>query len=172
MTPFILTIEANLPMVARVSIVTAGIPPFLFQVDITALGASLLSTGLIHYFLSPYVLRATYMSLSHQLNLQTYSLFCRRKNNVVNVDNLHRIEGEGYRITANLKNEADGKVWYIHPEPEVSAQFWETLDRPRGGYKTMTGKTIRYKEKIGDDSEAKLFEEPPAPVVDEKKATK
>jgi len=108
------------------------------------------------------------MSLSHQLNLENYSIFARRKNNVVNVDDLRRIEGEGYRIIANLKNDADGKVWYIHPEPEVSAQFWETLDRPRGGYKTMTGKAVRYKEKIGDNPDAIMFEEPPV-ITEEKK---
>jgi len=101
------------------------------------------------------------MSLSHQLNLENYSLFARRKSNIVNVDDLRRIEGEGYHITANLKNDADGKVWYVHPEPELSAKFWETLDMPRGGYKTMTGKTIRYKEKIGDNAEAQTFQETP-----------
>jgi hypothetical protein len=92
------------------------------------------------------------MALSHQINLQTYSLFARRKDNVVNVDDLHRIQGEGYRALANVKNEKDGKVWYVHPEAESSGQFWETLDQPRGGYKTMSGKTIRYKEKVGDIS--------------------
>lgn len=128
------------------------------MLNAVALGASLLSTGLIHYFLSPYVVKATYMSLSHQLNLQNYSIFARRKNNVVNVDDLRRINGEGYRIIANLKNDADGKVWYIHPEPDVSAEFWETLDRPRGGYKTVSEKTITFKAKIGDNPESKIFE--------------
>ena len=99
------------------------------------------------------------MSLSHQLNLESYSIFARRKNNVINVDDLRRIEGEGFRMIANLKNDADGKVWYVHPEPESSAQFWETLDMPRGGYKTMTGKTVRYKEKIGENPESRMFEE-------------
>src|SRR5271154_4386527 len=126
---------------------------------ILALGASLLSTGLIHYFLSPYVIRATYMSLSHQLNLENYSLFARRKNNVVNVDDLHRIQGQGYNLYVNLKNETDGKVWFIHSEPEISGKFWETLDRPRGGYKSMSEKTITFKAKVGDDLEARLFEE-------------
>ena len=99
------------------------------------------------------------MSLSHQLNLENYSVFARRKNNVVDVDDLRRIDGEGYRIYVNLKNDADGKVWYVDPEPTVSAQFWETLDKPRGGYKVMTGKTITYKAKIGDNPESRLFEE-------------
>jgi len=127
-----------------------------------AVGASFISTGLTHYFLSPYVVRATYMALSHQLNIQNYSLFARRKNNVVNVDDLHRINGEGWHIMANLKNEKDGKVWYIHPEPEASEQLWETLDSPRGGYKSMSGKAIRHKEKVGDNPEARMFldEEP------------
>ena len=110
------------------------------------------------------------MSLSHQLNLENYSIFARRKDNVVNVDDLRRIEGEGYRIIANLKNDADGKVWYIHPEPEASAQFWETLDRPRGGYKDVnTGKTITYKAKVGDNPESRMFEdeEPPKEAKDE-----
>ena len=109
------------------------------------------------------------MSLSHQLNLENYSIFARRKDNVVNVDDLRRIEGEGYRIIANLKNDADGKVWYIHPEPEVSAQFWETLDRPRGGYKDVNkGKTITYKAKVGDNPESRMFEdeEPPKEAKD------
>ena len=99
------------------------------------------------------------MALSHQLNLENYSIFARRKNNVVNVDDLRRIEGEGYRIMANLKNDADGKVWYIHPEPEVSSEFWETLDRPRGGYKNGTGKTVTFKAKIGDNPQSRMFED-------------
>jgi hypothetical protein len=158
MTPFILTMEANLPMVARVSLVTAG--NAIFYTSNAALGASVLSTGIIHYFLSPYVIRATYMSLSHQLNLETYSIFARKKNNIVNVDDLRRIEGEGLRIIVNVKNGRDGKVWYVHPEPELAAKFWETLDMPRGGYKNMTGKAVRYKEKIGDDPNAAVFEQP------------
>jgi hypothetical protein len=36
----------------------------------------------------------------------------------------------------------------------------------------MTGKTIRYKEKLGDDTEAALFEVPPEPTEDEKMAKK
>lgn len=111
------------------------------------------------------------MSLSHQLNLENYSIFARRKNNVVNVDDLHRIEGEGYRIIANLKNEADGKVWYIHPEPEASAQFWETLDRPRGGYKDLTEKTITYKAKVGDNPESRIFEDEKPSVPSENEST-
>jgi hypothetical protein len=91
--------------------------------------------------------------------LQNYSVFARRKNNLVNVDDLRRIDGEGYRIMVNLKNDADGKVWFIHPEPEASAEFWETLDRPRGGYRVMSGKNIKYKEKIGDDPNSRMFEE-------------
>jgi hypothetical protein len=162
--------EANIPMVARWSMITAG--PSLSPMLTIALGASFVSTGLIHYFLSPYVVRATYMALSHQLNLQNYSLFGRRRNNVVNVDDLHRINGEGYRIIANLKNEADGKVWYIHSEPEVSSQFWETLDRPRGGYKTMSDKAVRYKEKVGDNPEARMFLEEEPPVEKEAAMTK
>ena len=67
-----------------------------------------------------------------------------------------------------MKNEKDGKVYYVHNEPEISAKFWETLDRPRGGYKTVTGKTIKYKEKIGDNAEATLFEEPPKAEVEKK----
>lgn len=78
---------------------------------------------------------------------------------MVNVDDLRRIEGEGYLIAANLKNDADGKVWYVHPEPEFSGKLWETLDMPRGGYKTMSGKTVRYKEKIGDNPNAAVFED-------------
>lgn len=112
------------------------------------------------------------MALSHQLNLENYSIFARRKSNVVNVDDLRRINGEGFRITANLKNDVDGKVWYIHPEPEVSAQFWETLDRPRGGYKDVTGKTITYKAKVGDNSESRMFEDEPMPVSNDKEAAK
>ena len=67
-----------------------------------------------------------------------------------------------------MKNEKDGKVFYVHNEPEVSGKFWETLDRPRGGYKTVTGKTIKYKEKIGDNPEASLFEQPPKAEVEKK----
>lgn len=98
------------------------------------------------------------MSLSHQLNLQNYTIFARRRNNVVNVDDLRRIEGEGFRMIANLKSDTDGKVWYIHPEPDVSGKFWETLDSPRGGYKVMTGKSMKFKEKIGDSPDARMFE--------------
>lgn len=105
------------------------------------------------------------MSLSHQLNLETLTVFARRKNNVVNVDDLKRIDGEGFRMIANLKDETSGKIWYIHPEQEVSAQFWETLDRPRGGYKDLSlGKGVRFKEKVGEKPEARMFEEP---VVEE-----
>jgi hypothetical protein len=103
------------------------------------------------------------MSLSHQLNLENYSIFARRKNNVVNVDDLHRINGEGYKMHVNLKNEKDGKVWFVHSEPEISGGFWETLDRPRGGYKSMSGKNVTYKAKVGDDSEARLFEDEQPP---------
>jgi hypothetical protein len=106
------------------------------------------------------------MSLSHQINLETCSVFARRKNNVVNVDDLRRIEGEGLRIMVNLKDDKGGKVWYVHPEPEASAEFWETLDRPRGGYKDVVpGKAVKYKAKVGDNPEAELFEvEEPAVV--------
>ena len=111
------------------------------------------------------------MALSHQLNLENYSVFARRKDNVVNVDDLRRIEGEGYRIMVNLKNDADGKVWYVHPEAQVSAQFWETLDRPRGGYKDFSGKAITYKAKVGDNPEARMFEDE-KPVEKGKESTK
>jgi hypothetical protein len=139
-----------------------------------ALGASILSTGLIQYFLSPYVARATYMSLSHQLNLQNYSLFARRKSNIVNVDDLKAIHGDNAlslrKSFANLKNEADGKYWYVHPEQDISKEFYETLDRPRGGYKNSTGKGVVYKEKLGDNPLARMFEEPtPAVEKEERK---
>jgi hypothetical protein len=109
------------------------------------------------------------MSLSHQLNLQNYSLFARKKDNVVNVDDLKRINGEGYRLHVNLKNEADGRVWYV--EPDVAKDLWETLDRPRGGYREMTGKNVVFKVKVGDNPEARIFEEPieEVPVVKENK---
>jgi hypothetical protein len=103
------------------------------------------------------------MSLSHQLNLQTLNLFARRKNNVVNVDDLRRIEADGFRLAANLKDESTGKIWYVHPEQEISGEFWETLDKPRGGYKDLsTGKGVRFKEKVGEGTEARMFEEPVA----------
>jgi hypothetical protein len=70
---------------------------------------------------------------------------------------------------ANLKNEKDGKVWYIQPEPETSEQLWETLDSPRGGYKAMSGKAIRHKEKIGDNPEARMFLEEEPEKEEEKK---
>jgi hypothetical protein len=120
--------------------------------------------------MTPYVAKATYMSLSHQFNLENYSVFARRRNNVVNVDDLRQIHGEGLRPNVNLKNDRDGKVWYVHPEPEVSSKFWEALDRPRGGYKTVTEKTIVYKAKVGDGPESRLFEEeePPKEEVNRK----
>ena len=99
------------------------------------------------------------MSLSHQLNLENYSIFARRKNNIVNVDDLHRLDGDGYRMHVNLKNGADGKVWFIHSEPEISKEFWETLDRPRGGYKDLSGKSVIYKSKVGDNPDARMFED-------------
>jgi hypothetical protein len=124
----------------------------------------LFSTGLINYFLTPYVIRATYMSLSHQLNLENISIFARKKNNVVNVDDLKRIEGEGYRMHVNIKNEADGRVWYV--QSEVAQEFWKTLDAPRGGYKDVGGKGVTFKAKVGDNPEARVFEEVPEPVVE------
>ena len=100
------------------------------------------------------------MSLSHQLNLENYSLFARRKNNVVNVDDLRRIEGEGYRMHVNVKNEADGRVWYIQSNPQdLAKDFWETLDRPRGGYKDVSGRAVTFKAKVSDNPEARVFEE-------------
>lgn len=72
-------------------------------------------------------------------------------------------------MIANLKDQSSGKIWYIHPEQEVSKGFWETLDRPRGGYKEMSlGKGIRFKEKVGERAEARVFEEP-VPVEEGKK---
>jgi len=100
------------------------------------------------------------MSLSHQFNLENYSLFARRKNNVVNVDDLRRIEGDGYRMHVNLKNEADGRVWYIQSDPQALAkEFWETLDRPRGGYKDVSGQAVTFKVKVSDNPDARVFEE-------------
>jgi len=111
------------------------------------------------------------MSLSHQLNLQNYSLFARKKNTIVNVDDLKPLHGDNkLSLTkgfANLKNEADRKLWYIHPEMEVSREFYETLDRPRGGYKSPTGKSIQFKEKVGDDPHARMFEEPMQHPIEE-----
>jgi hypothetical protein len=127
-----------------------------------ALGASLLSTGLINYFLTPYIIRATYMSLSHQLNLQNYSFFARQKNNIVNVDDLRRVEGEGVRMHVNVKNEADGRVWYV--QPEIAAEFWATLDRPRGGYREGGGGRVVFKAKVGEDPEARVLGDPEAVV--------
>jgi hypothetical protein len=116
---------------------------------------------LIHYFLSPYVIRATYISLSHQFRLETYSVFARRQNLIVNVDDLRRVESDGYRFAANLKDDSNGKVFYIHPEIEGANTIWKILDAPRGGYKETSKKW--YKAKIGDDMEARVFEEQVVP---------
>lgn len=88
------------------------------------------------------------------------------------MDELHRVNGEGYNMHVNLKNEGDGKVWFVHSEPEISGRFWEVLDRPRGGYKEMSGKTVTYKAKIGDDSAGRLFEEEPVIPVAEGKSSR
>ena len=75
-------------------------------------------------------------------------------------------------MIANLKDESTGKIWYIHPEQEISGDFWDTLDRPRGGYKDLSlGKGVRFKEKVGESAEARMFEEPPVEetVVEGKK---
>ena len=166
MAPVILSVDAPIPHAARLGIIAAGTTLFsYFSYSLSALGASVLSTGLIHYLLTPYVARAKYYQFTHQLNLQTYSLFARTKNNLVDVDDLQRISGEGLRALVNVKNNKDGKVFYVHSEADVSGKFWETLDRPRGGYKTVTGKTMRYKEKIGDGTKASLFEQPPKEEV-------